>query len=379
MNWRTEKFRDIAKVVYGKSLPKGARNSSGKFPVYGSSGEVGLHSESLVNQPTLILARKGSIGNTFRVKTPSWPIDTVYYLNDIKLDLDYLYYFLRGQEFKNTATTIPSLRREDLEEIEVSFPTDVCDQKAIADVIETQFTRLDAAIKSLKVIKTKLEFYRQSVLKAAFEGSLLAGRGNWTECPLGDLIEFYQNGVSKRHGKEGKETNVLRLADIDRGLAILENDPRRIKLTADEIKKYKIDQNDLLIIRVNGSTNLVGRAIVFRSENEWAFCDHFIRVKLRESASARYISCFLSTREIRSFINLNKVSSAGQNTVSQTTLARINVRIPNLSEQLEIVDEIESRFSVIDKVEEVVNNALLKADRLRKSILKSAFEGKLVR
>jgi type I restriction enzyme S subunit len=40
---------------------------------------------------------------------------------------------------------------------------------------------------------------------------------------------------------------------------------------------------------------------------------------------------------------------------------------------------IESKFSVIDKVEETVNQSLIKAEKLRKSILKSAFEGRLVK
>ena len=49
------------------------------------------------------------------------------------------------------------------------------------------------------------------------------------------------------------------------------------------------------------------------------------------------------------------------------------------TEQIKIVQSIESKFSVIDKVEEVVNQSLIKAEKLRKSILKSAFEGKLVK
>lgn len=47
--------------------------------------------------------------------------------------------------------------------------------------------------------------------------------------------------------------------------------------------------------------------------------------------------------------------------------------------QQAIVQEIESKFSVIDKVEEAVNQSLIKAEKFRKSILKSAFEGKLIR
>jgi type I restriction enzyme S subunit len=59
-------------------------------------------------------------------------------------------------------------------------------------------------------------------------------------------------------------------------------------------------------------------------------------------------------------------------------LETIDVPVLDINEQRAIVNEIESRFSVIDKVEEVVDSALLKAERLRKSILKAVFEGKLI-
>ncbi|MBS3085076.1 hypothetical protein J4225_00110 [Candidatus Pacearchaeota archaeon] len=51
--------------------------------------------------------------------------------------------------------------------------------------------------------------------------------------------------------------------------------------------------------------------------------------------------------------------------------------VPSVKELKEIKFPV-SKFSVIDKVEETVNQSLIKAEKLRKSILKSAFEGKLV-
>ena len=52
--------------------------------------------------------------------------------------------------------------------------------------------------------------------------------------------------------------------------------------------------------------------------------------------------------------------------------------LPTLEEQQQIVQEIESRLSVCDKIEETIINSLKQAEALRKSILKKAFEGKLV-
>lgn len=59
-------------------------------------------------------------------------------------------------------------------------------------------------------------------------------------------------------------------------------------------------------------------------------------------------------------------------------LKKINIKVRLLDVQEKISEEIESRFSVIDKLEETIENSLIKVERLRKSILKSAFEGRLV-
>ena len=74
-----------------------------------------------------------------------------------------------------------------------------------------------------------------------------------------------------------------------------------------------------------------------------------------------------------------KASATAQKNINLGTFMKTN--FPVIDEKLmeEIVNKIESKFSVIDKLEEYVDSALTKTEQLRKSILKSAFEGKLVK
>ena len=71
--------------------------------------------------------------------------------------------------------------------------------------------------------------------------------------------------------------------------------------------------------------------------------------------------------------------TSGHMRLREDYLRDLDIAIPDLKIQKQIVQQIESRFSVIDKLEETVDNALNKAELLRKSILKSAFEGRLVK
>ncbi len=71
------------------------------------------------------------------------------------------------------------------------------------------------------------------------------------------------------------------------------------------------------------------------------------------------------------------INDSGVN-LTQKGFLQISIPIPALEEQQRIVEEIESRLSVCDKLEETINQSLTQSESLRQSILKQAFEGKLV-
>jgi len=79
------------------------------------------------------------------------------------------------------------------------------------------------------------------------------------------------------------------------------------------------------------------------------------------------------------FHNLNKLSvSTAQPVISGAKIYPYKIMLPPLNQQLQIVEEIEKRFSEADNLEKAIDDSLAKAETLRQSILKQAFEGKLV-
>ena len=199
----------------------------------------------------------------------------------------------------------------------------------------------------------------------------------WTEATLGDLITLTQNGFGKRSQESGRPTVVLRLADITDGEITLA-DPRRVNATPEEIQQYGLKPDDLLAIRVNGSPDIVGRVVRFvGADQPVLFCDHFIHLRLPESGLARYLRYFADTRAVRRFVEENKVSSAGQNTVNQSTLMRLAVPIAPLPEQHRIVEKVEELFSDLDAGVASLQRAKANLKRYRASVLKSAVEGRL--
>jgi len=266
----------------------------------------------------------------------------------------------------------PNISQTILKKLKLPIPP-LPEQRAIVAKIEELFSDLDNGIANLKKAQAQLKVYRQAVLKKAFVGL--------DEVPFDELVTSFQNGMAKRKGSEGSEIKVLRLADIT-NLKIDNASPRSIVLTAKELKKFQLYDDDLLVIRVNGSIDLVGRFIHVTKKDEsetWAFCDHLIRVTLdKERSLPKFYFYYFQLPEVRKFIHQNMVSSAGQNTVSQGTVKAIPVPTTSLEEQYQIIQEIESRLSVCDKMEESITESLEKAEALRQSILKKAFEGKLL-
>ena len=71
---------DICRFEYGKSLPEKTR-APGQFPVYGSNGSVGSHTASFTQGKTIVIGRKGSIGEVHISSDACWPIDTTYFID----------------------------------------------------------------------------------------------------------------------------------------------------------------------------------------------------------------------------------------------------------------------------------------------------------
>ncbi|MGE4533830.1 hypothetical protein [Halomonas sp.] len=101
----------------------------------------------------------------------------------------------------------------------------------------------------------------------------------WTWVKFGNLYPTFQNGASSRGDTGGEQVEVIRLADIN-NLEITRENPRILPISRTSIEKYGIKKGDILIIRVNGSADLVGQLIPVRDNSNSIYCDHFIRVRI---------------------------------------------------------------------------------------------------
>ena len=158
----------LAKIKNGKDYKSFGK---GDVPVYGSGGIMTYVDTSAYNLPSVLIPRKGSLGNLFYVDEPFWTVDTIFY-TEIDTDLikpKYLFYYLQTQHLEklNTAGGVPSLTQAVLNKIKIHIPP-LEEQQRIVDILD-RFDTLCNDISSglpaeIKMRQQQYEHYRDKLL-----------------------------------------------------------------------------------------------------------------------------------------------------------------------------------------------------------------------
>lgn len=170
-DWQTKSLGDILPLNYGKSLS--VKNGvDGALPVYGSNGIVGSHNETIVDEPGLIVGRKGSAGQVHRSLVPFCPIDTTFYVTASdapETDLEFLFYLLRHIDLTRFTgdVGVPGLNRETAYMEPVRFPAALPEQKKIAHILSTVQQAIEA---QERIIQTTTELKKALMHKLFTEG-----------------------------------------------------------------------------------------------------------------------------------------------------------------------------------------------------------------
>lgn len=424
--WIHFRLDEVFEFNYGKSLSEKNRDN-GKFPVYGSSGIIGSHSIPLTKEKCLVIGRKGSAGEVHRSLTPCWAIDTSYFVYiDKELDFDFFYYLFKHKknQFTDNSTAVPSLVRDVAYKIILPLPP-LNEQKRIVAKIEELFSLLDSTKQLLENIKNQLKQYRQSLLQQAFKGKLVSQDQNdkhasifLEKITLGKKIHLNEKqflDISELVLEKNKIlpdswiwTNLLNIARQEKNAIVdgpfgsnLKNsdysysgtipvltitilydiskihDARKItKIKFEQIKRSKIEGGDILIAKI-GST--YGLTCIYPEHYPVAMipanlCKITPNTKI---ISKEFLKFWLDSFLFKTYLD-TIVSYTAQPAFGITKLKQLPIPLPPLNEQKRIVAKIEESLSLIEKNEKFVDLLLLQHNSIKHSVLKQAFEGKLV-
>ena len=188
-----------------------------------------------------------------------------------------------------------------------------------------------------------------------------------------------QNGVYKPAIEYGSGTQIIRIDDFYDGQLIRRTGFKKLRLSIEEIEKYKIRNLDLIINRVN-SIELLGKcALVDSLTDDTVFESNIMKCCVIEDViSKSYVASYLASHEGRNRLCENAKHAVNQASINQTDVGNTLVPITSMEEQLLIVKKIEQKLWQADALILQIQGHLKKAEALRQSILKRAFSGQLV-
>lgn len=300
-----------------------------------------------------------------------------------KINSKYLYHFLFYKKPSLTKQGIggaqPNISQGILKNLEIPIPP-IPEQQAIVSKIEELLSDLENGKQQLQTAQQQLKVYRQSLLKWAFDGRLTNKDVKDGELPKGwkwvkvSEISNVVRGGSPRPAGDPKyyDGNIpfLKVRDITKDsnpyLTTFEYSIKEAGLH----KTRLIKPNTLLLSNSGATLGIPKIAMIAATMNDGiaAFLDLDQRSNLY-----LYYFWLSKTKELR---NINM--GAAQPNLNTDIIKNYLVPYCSFSEQQCIVDELESKLTICDKIEESIRQSLQQAETLRQSILKKAFEGKLI-
>lgn len=163
--WELLRLGDCMELAYGKAL-KAQDRVPGDYPVYGSSGVVGSHCESLVEGPGIVVGRKGNVGSVFWSDVSFFPIDTTYYVRS-EVPFSYVYFNLQRQRFLNNDAAVPGLNREQAYALPFLLP----DQDVLSR-FSSEWERIYGLLRRLERINVNLRAQRDLLLPKLISGEI---------------------------------------------------------------------------------------------------------------------------------------------------------------------------------------------------------------
>ena len=348
-------------------------------------------------------AKRGAVGSTLMKILPKENIHK-----------EYLYHFISSKFWtlntKPRGVGIPHIEPSLLWNFELVVPP-LPEQQAIVAKIEELLSDLDNGKQQLQTAQQQLKIYRQSLLKAAFEGRLTASApfDSAQGAAVRSLSEVETNDGELLKGDAlslPKGWKVVELKDVSKKIQIgpfgtqlhkedyIENgipliNPMHLQngrieanysFSITEEKKntlpnYILKEGDVIM----GRRGEMGRCgLVTMKESGW-LCGTgslYFRPDLKKLNSL-FLYYYLSSQLAKKYLDENAGGTTMAN-LNSKIVNEIPISLPPLEEQHLIVSELESKLTVCDKIEETISRSLQQAETLRQSILKKAFEGKLI-
>lgn len=386
----TELLGAVMTLEYGTALPDAVRSGIG-YPVFGSNGMVGHHSQFLVPGPGIVVGRKGSVGAVCWTEESFWPIDTAYYVIPKQdTNLRWLYWLLSSSDLKwlDTSTGVPGLNRNSACNLRIPLP-EPTEQSRIAAVLDT----VDAAIAQTEAIIAKLKQVRAGLLHDLLTRGL--DEHGQLRPPPAEAPHLYQDSPLGKMPKEWRimaiEHATEKVQDGTHFSPKSTSGPRRY-LTSKNVRfgfldlsdcgwiseeehreifrRCDVRWNDILLTKDGANT---GNAALNNLSEEFSLLSSVALIRCRPD----YSDCYFLLNYLLSPIGQGRLKDLmSGNAITRLTLQKIKAflcPIPSFDEQQRIAIYLEQCSDAIQSCE----REQTKLDRLKSALMSDLLTGRV--
>ena len=303
------------------------------------------------------------------------------------VDSRYIFALVRSKDFidaisgKVQGALYPAAKASDVQEYNFPLPP-LAEQKVIAAKLDELLAQVDILKTRLTTIPTLLKRFRQSVLAAAVSGKLTE---EWKENSSLDAKKISDISTLVTKGASPNWQGINYVEDNTQTLFVTSENVGSMKILLEK-KKYVEDsfnqkQKRSVLMKNDVLTNIVGasigRAVVWSYDTKSNINQAVCLIRLNpEECIPDYLMYFLNSPIGIDALVGQKVDVARAN-VSLEVIKNLELLIPPLEEQTEIVRRVEQLFAFADQIEQQVKNAQSRVNNLTQSILAKAFRGEL--
>ena len=365
MEWKEDLLGNVLEVKYGKDHKKLA---DGQYPVYGSGGLMRYVDSKLYDGPSILIPRKGTLNNIMFVESPFWTVDTMFWsiINTDKVDPKFLFYSICKRDFAsmNVGSAVPSMTVNILNDIQISYPKNIEDQRRIASILSS----LDRKIELNNKINADLEEMAQAIFKNWFVDFEPFKDGKFVDSELGMIPEgwkvgraddFYQINIGKTPPRKEHKWFSTNPADkIWVSIANMGNSGIFISDSSEYLTQEAVDSH--IIIMVPRNTILlsfkltVGRVAI--ADKELTTNEAIARFILSDDKYMEYLYLYLkkfdynslgSTSSIATAVNSKTIKGMQMLQPSDKVIDAFHIQVNPIFEKIRSLTKENSRLSTL--------------------------------
>lgn len=357
MEWKEDILGNVLEVKYGKDHKKLA---DGQYPVYGSGGLMRYVDSKLYDGPSILIPRKGTLNNIMFVESPFWTVDTMFWsiINTDKVDPKFLFYSICKRDFAsmNVGSAVPSMTVNILNDIQISYPKNIEDQRRIASILSS----LDRKIELNNKINADLEEMAQAIFKNWFVDFEPFKDGKFVDSELGRIPEGWKVGTLGElcNFKRGK--NLLTKNAIDEGVPVVAGG-------LEPSCYHNVANTGAPVITVSGSGANAGFMRMYHVP-VWASDCSFIDISCE---NFYFVYCFL---KVNSKLLKHAQTGAVQPHVKPSDIHDFELVIPDKESIFDFQDKVKPFFEKIASIQKENSRLSLLRDTLLPRLMSGEIE-----